>query len=238
MWTEFDAIKNLYFPAARLDTHHYVLFAHKYNGGTSSGISRGIPASDFIVSLGGWGSNPGTPDEQTGTFIHELGHNIGLTHGGNDHVNYKPNYLSIMNYFFQTSGLYRSGAWGNFDYQRISSYSLNELALNESNGIGPYAYGYGTKWTCPDGSVRTSTVYKPIDWNCNGAIDPGTVSTSINNDVSKQTLGSQLNWEYIVYDGGTIGGITSEGKRTQIQMAEEMPVELTFEENEENKKSK
>ncbi len=31
--------------------------------------------------------------------MHELGHNLGLRHGGMDDLNCKPNYLSVMNYF-------------------------------------------------------------------------------------------------------------------------------------------
>jgi hypothetical protein len=38
--------------------------------------------------------------------MHELGHNLNLKHGGNEHLpNFKPNYESIMNYMFQTIGL-------------------------------------------------------------------------------------------------------------------------------------
>ena len=33
--------------------------------------------------------------------MHELGHNLGLEHGGRDPVNCKPNYLSIMSYTLQ-----------------------------------------------------------------------------------------------------------------------------------------
>ena len=42
---------------------------------------------------------------QAGTLMHELGHNLGLRHGGDDHTKYKPNYLSVMNYAFQLTGL-------------------------------------------------------------------------------------------------------------------------------------
>ena len=45
----------------------------------------------------------GTVDEHEGTFMHEFGHNLGLSHGGNDDLNWKPNYLSVMNYTFQFS---------------------------------------------------------------------------------------------------------------------------------------
>ena len=34
------------------------------------------------------------------TFMHELGHTLGLRHGGCDDINNKPNYFSIMNYMF------------------------------------------------------------------------------------------------------------------------------------------
>ena len=53
------------------------------------------------------GGSVGTDDEQAGTFMHELGHNLNLAHGGastlavgssNYNMNCKPNYLSVMNY--------------------------------------------------------------------------------------------------------------------------------------------
>ena len=37
--------------------------------------------------------------------MHELGHNLGLEHGGHDRVNCKPNYLSVMNYAFTNPNL-------------------------------------------------------------------------------------------------------------------------------------
>ncbi|MFO1002330.1 MAG: M66 family metalloprotease [Planctomycetaceae bacterium] len=61
--------------------------------------------SDFIVTLGQWGGGTGgTDDEKVGTFIHELGHTLGLTHGGSDHVNFKPNPHQRHELFFPDSG--------------------------------------------------------------------------------------------------------------------------------------
>jgi hypothetical protein len=38
------------------------------------------------------------PDRHASAFMHELGHNLGLMHGGGQPDNGKPNYPSIMNY--------------------------------------------------------------------------------------------------------------------------------------------
>lgn len=222
--SEFEAIKAANFPKARENTHQYVIFAHGYNAESSSGLAW---ESNFMVTLGAWGSGD-TANAEAGTFIHELGHNLGLLHGGSDGINYKPNYLSIMNYHFQIDGVYRDGKWGNYDYQREAPYTLNEKALNESNGI-LYAKGYGTKWFDQDGKIRITTTIKPIDWYYNGVIN-NSVAVDLNTDGSKDKLTAWRDWQHIIYNGGTIGGLEP-GEQTRIQTnIEEQPKELTYEE--------
>lgn len=77
----------------------------------SSGRAE-IYGNDVIVTLGDWGLNTKTTDAayqlvnfQAGTIMHELGHNLGLRHGGDEDNNYKPNYYSTMNYLYQLMGL-------------------------------------------------------------------------------------------------------------------------------------
>lgn len=116
-WTAFQAIKATNFSPARAPVFHYALWAHNLGGlGTTSGIARpgsasDISGSDFIVSLGSFAGNVGTTLQQAGTFMHELGHNLSLRHGGGDDLNYKPNFLSVMSYMFQNE-------WS--DFQRSS----------------------------------------------------------------------------------------------------------------------
>ncbi|MDZ7813345.1 MAG: M66 family metalloprotease [Ideonella sp.] len=68
------------------------------------GKARNIPGRNLVVSLGSATAKVGSETEQAGIFMHELGHNLGLTHGGAISVgspqNDKPNYLSVMNYKF------------------------------------------------------------------------------------------------------------------------------------------
>jgi len=238
--TEFNALKAAHFTAARAATHHYMIWANGYGGSSSSGVSMGIPATDFIVTLGLWNGNAGGTDyEKIGTFIHELGHNLNLTHGGNDHVNYKANYLSVMNYFYQTSGVYRDGSWHNFDYQRVTLPSLNENNLSEPAGLGAAATGYGVVWFCYAApnyyAVIDYTAQSSVNWNCSGTAFETGVQANINADGFYNTLGTQNNWQNIVYNGGGVigSGLSPQALLQQIEdsFVDLKMEELTYEEN-------
>ena len=84
-----------------------------------SGVGE-LPGRFFMVTLGLWDGLVGTEFMQASTTLHELGHNLGLWHGGaapqftnlsnaraNTFVqpNCKPNYFSIMSYVFQATGV-------------------------------------------------------------------------------------------------------------------------------------
>ena len=165
--TEFDAIKAAYFGTpqernvdsfwnwqynqnltSKKQVFHYALFAHSQTGGeTSSGMAE-QPGNDLIISLGRFTGAVGSHDQQEGTFMHEIGHNLNLTHGGNDTAtsslpdpdNCKPNYLSIMSYsrqFNESFALNRP-----LDYSHNALPKLNEAMINETKGIGlstPYS---------------------------------------------------------------------------------------------------
>jgi hypothetical protein len=237
-WGQFDAYKSVYFTPWKRSTHHYCLFVADYgdqNGKAtrSSGISRNpenfvAGASDFIVSLGsqsdgngnkGWYNSP-TPGRfkytQAGTFVHELGHNLGLRHGGTDHVNYKPNLLSVMNYSFQTDGIPYTRNDGVrfriFDYSRFYLPALNENNLNEATGLGPFAsdtFGkYGTTYYFekPDKHHDQIDIWDAtrfVDWNKDGRIN--TSRAEINADKKLTALRSNQQWRELVFTGGWIG---------------------------------
>ena len=208
---EFNAIKAANFDSNRAPVFHYMLWADRYNGTTSSGNSFAIPNSDFIVTLGAWNSGQGGTDNQKiGTFIHELGHNLGLKHGGSTHRGFKPNHLSVMNYSFQTSGILVDGE-RRFDYQRFPIPELDERFLSESFGLGGSMEleGYHTK-------IRTSFSSQEvdaddsIDWNGNGNIDSLNQNIDINGDTQMTRLLSTPNeWQQLIYNGGTIGSTGS-----------------------------
>src|SRR6266567_2534333 len=79
---------------------------------TSTGLSE-LPGFNFIVAFGYIYDLGNTFDDYLtgGTFMHELGHNFGLEHGGvvgppEQFRTHKPNYISVMNYSYQAGILY------------------------------------------------------------------------------------------------------------------------------------
>lgn len=205
---EFNAIKATNFDPRRAKIFYYMIWAHRYDGGTSSGNAFAIPNDSFVVTLGAFPSH-GTSDQKVGTFIHEFGHDLGQLHGGNDDTNYKPNYLSVMNYAYQLDGVPGTGTKpAYFGYSSAVLPTLNESALNEAVGLhSPAASPYRAKWICPNFSqaVSPGTANGPLDWNCDGSA-AGTVSTDVNGDGSLHNLAGWNNWGTLVYGGGAVGG--------------------------------
>ena len=75
------------------------------------------------------GYSVGCDEDQAGIFMHELGHVVGLRHGGGDHSHYKPNYLSVMNYRFSACDMPSNlgeGLPGLCDYSRVVLPPLQE----------------------------------------------------------------------------------------------------------------
>jgi hypothetical protein len=185
-----------------------------------SGYSE-INGNNFIVSLGNFINDKeaflttpapgGAPFGQFifgGTFMHELGHNLGLRHGGGmsathdpntctppvcedectmpGEPNFKPNYLSVMNYRYQFSGIQSASAPGGFvpadtrlDYSTqvlptvpISDSVpgvLDEAGLDETVPFG-LTSGNSDLFTFADGACIRHPAWPtqgPVDWDGN-----------------------------------------------------------------------
>jgi hypothetical protein len=217
-----------HFARNRKDIFHYVLFGHALAGPfdpvTGKPISTdpksvsGVadrPGGDLMVTLGLWRyddpqgcvaavncfDQTGTALVQAGTLMHELGHNLGLSHAGLFRSpNCVPNYPSVMNYQYQTRGLTDAAGVEHVDYSSGLMSPLNELSLSETQPLGPLQYRvrfYGPATTIP-GAAKAHCDGTPItdgallarletpglsipDWNNNGKIDgPWALDTNFN----------------------------------------------------------
>jgi probable HAF family extracellular repeat protein len=93
-----------------------------------------VPGDKFVLFLG---QMPGAVD-QAAALMHEVGHTLGLHHGGNQSIQGKPNYPSIMNYTLAYRAPWSESFW-RLDYAREGALllgNLNESSLDETRGIG------------------------------------------------------------------------------------------------------
>jgi len=217
MWSGFNPLKNNFFgtESERMDSvkieakklfYRYGIFAHTINGEGISGQGE-YPGNDFVVSLGDPKNQNqhriGTERDESSVLMHELGHTLNLNHGGNDALNCKPNYLSVMNYPI----LWELLTPGNpLDYSRETNpNTLLETKLDENVGIpGP------TNWMTligdSLGNADLVPVGVPLDFNSNDTVTDTGVSRNINKIGSLDctgvgtTLSSYADWSNLLYD--------------------------------------
>ncbi len=226
--------KNVYMPLARRNIFHYMIFANSQNAnGTagSSGVAE-LQGNDLIISLGQWfPSSTGSMTNyivnfQAGTVMHELGHNLGLRHGGNENNNYKPNYFSIMNYLYQLNGLAVIGAtsegdrwyYENGSIKGITSYTLLSNGPDKSPALFAMDYSTGTGSSILESSINEANGLGRggsawIDYNNNSVNNAG-VSMNLNaswSSTTGETLSDYNDWANLfltfqrTYDGDSSG---------------------------------
>ncbi|MBR1893567.1 MAG: hypothetical protein IJ815_08570, partial [Lachnospiraceae bacterium] len=223
------------FDKNRWNTFRYCVFVNEWATGSSTtgtgstGIAEDIPGQFFIVAdtgvvsgnrLSGGLSDLGST-AIAGTFMHELGHTLGLSHGGvdagnleHDHTQYKPNYLSVMNYLFQFSGLVGSNE---VNYSEWKLPALDETSLVESDGFDPegvtVSHNLGTKYydSKKNKTVAVESIAKKaIDFDGDGNTN-STVAADLNDDGDTSVLkSSDSDWDNLVFMGGLVGGLGEE----------------------------
>ena len=248
-WASFDATKTANLSRARSVIFRYGVFAHQLAGSSlgTTGLARlqrqggRQTASDFIVSLGATVNNVGNISEQAGTFTHELGHNLGLPHGGCatnggttfncELTPYKPNYLSVMNYLFQMRGIFINGFDGVIDYSNSELPKLKEKSLDESKGLdlGMNPPNVGTRYWCGEAEQPVPQATGSINWDCQTQTT-GVVSADINDFAGLTDLLGAKDWDKLVFAGGAVGQAGAPPPQPEFTPTEELE-ELTVEQD-------
>jgi hypothetical protein len=149
---------------------------------SSSGVSD-LPGNSAMITLGLWDkvSGTGTTFNQASTTLHELGHNLELSHGGGPtqfgskflgtltkaEPNCKPNYFSSMSYLFQAHGLIDAAGDQHLDYSGSVENTINENSLADS-AFAPTPT-YQPTWFAPSTSALATLVgASQASRSCNG----------------------------------------------------------------------
>ena len=203
--------------AAKRLVYHYALFGDSaFDETTGLPTTRGgiseFSGNDLAVTLGGWSAEgiadaTGLRSLEARTFMHELGHNLGLDHGG-DQVeptradaahghNCKPNYLSLMNYLYaeRIAGLAPDQP---LDYSRSVLPTLDQDRLSETAGIGD-AGGWTVLYGV-NGVIHKDIDGGAIDWNGDLTISTGPAEGRIDDfaDISDCHPGSYVSGNVVV----------------------------------------
>ena len=190
-YANFYEIKAEHMDITRRQMFHYSVFANSQRtdgGATSVGLAE-VGGNDLFVTLGKLGySGDVTANFQAGSLMHELGHNLGLEHGGDDNTNDKPNYLSVMNYLYTLTGigpLTGESAGDRYLFSRLGVGSYFDLVNSPFNGVDDFVVDYS------DGS---SSPLNERNLNENGGLGRGAATIDLNDDGEVQTsLGFDLN---------------------------------------------
>ncbi|OGO34991.1 MAG: hypothetical protein A2Z16_02770 [Chloroflexi bacterium RBG_16_54_18] len=178
------------FNPLRAPVFHYAIFGHDLNAAQAGTSGRAeIFGNDILVTMGARNSGllspynnlpvRGTQIQQAGTFMHELGHNLNLRHGGGDDENFKPIYISVMNWDHQFGivGLRQNQG---LDYSNIMAIpwfdesDLDECCFNTVIDCKLDSRANVARvWTIgANPALQFSTSSNP-DWNGDNFLNPG-----------------------------------------------------------------
>ena len=177
---------------ARLRVFRYCVWGGTTDGGYSGWAE--IPGDDSIVALDDPRYAVLSQKDRASVFMHELGHNLGLRHGGGDEIHRKPNYLSVMNYMFIWPDVVPFFVNAQLDYSRDAFASLNESALFENTGMGAPA-SYSGRFTffnsAPPGDpmsrLYVDVTDPEIDWDNDLVIGTEPIARDLNLHLATQT---------------------------------------------------
>lgn len=224
---QLDALAGSEVLRAKAKAFRYCLWVNRFQPSDAVGWGE-APGNDFTVAFGGLPTDRRTQSLMASTFMHELGHTLGLHHGGADRINYKPNHVSVMNYSFDWY-VDNSGNPPDLDYCRDPSSQLLESSLDETTGYDSPTYSnIRTYFSVPPGSGATAQWMRldgsPVDWNNDGDTTDQGLAADLNalggggpSPGEPLVIGNE--WDLLILPIGT-GGDYEDGQHNSLPTGE------------------
>lgn len=169
----------------------YALFGYSHSTSEARGDAFTIPSNAFLVTVQDrYGSDPSRlARAQEATFIHELGHALGLFHhAGANEPQLSPNHISVMNDAIAEH--YIDFGAGLPTFQDFTMDSLDEDHLYEREGMrdAPGNRALRTCWYDARRKVRCGIPMGALDWSGDNRIDPSEMDQSVSGDLATDVL--------------------------------------------------
>ncbi|MEZ6243746.1 MAG: GC-type dockerin domain-anchored protein [Phycisphaerales bacterium] len=180
------AVQGTNFAPERVGYFHYALMSHVIRRASfcsqGTGVTFELVTDAFVLGMPADAGDIAV----AGTFMHELGHALGLEHGGNECSDRKPNYHSVMNNAYRTQGVpfdcTETFPSGRIDYSHGTNICVPAMQADEFRGI------------CPEPGY-------PVDLNANGSIDFDLVNVVFENCGGSSMVCDHDDWSNLRYEG-------------------------------------
>jgi hypothetical protein len=191
----------------RSGIYHYAIWGNAHPNGWSghSDVDFDVTGvgNDFIVAFDEFPQSFQSRRSQAETFAHELGHNLGQRHGGENHNQYKPNYWSVMSYTWQlrtgrmNAERTNSPTCGPMYYGQPGAVEVNGAIPNISGVRIDYSHGMAAVLDPTALSETVGVCGTAIDWDADGQIAQQPVNAPIGNGLIRD----YANWRDLKYHG-------------------------------------
>ncbi|WP_298439151.1 Ig-like domain-containing protein [uncultured Ferrimonas sp.] len=239
------------FALQRRPIFHYLLMANSQLADGSAGSSgfAEIYGNDLMVSMGNWGftmeeesARNSTINMQASTIMHELGHNLGLRHGGDVNTNAKPNHLSIMNYLYQLNGLpelgeHEADRYFVYFHHGIAACNPDDIELINGPTVAPaqfnMSYSSGLLPSIDEALVDESRGLGHdnsdyVDFNCNGVAGEMLTNYDVNFDGNSTDQlhdvdeWSRIDLQFSHYWSGNVSGSSQSRHRSNALKSQDI----------------
>ncbi len=126
------------------------------------------------------------------TVLHELGHSLGLLHGGNVDLNYKINYPSVMNYRYDSSldGSPRTLAGTKVGYSdgSLAEWPLQSCDLDEAHAFDGLTFSDIRFMTKGNDGLQLTVAGVAVDFNRDGDFSDSAVTATLSETDACKTL--------------------------------------------------